>query len=88
MKSTLETANEYPGYLDVSLSVRTLSLKSRQCTQYRLELLRRVVHLHEQEKLTFNAIAQQLSERSYQAARGKPLSAELVFSTYRKRLCM
>lgn len=72
-------------YLDISLSVRTLSLKPRQYTPYQLDLLRRVVHLREQEGLTFQAIARLLADRGYRSARGKPLSAELVFSTYKKR---
>jgi len=72
-------------YLDVSLTVRAFSLKTRQFAPHQLELLRRVVYLREQEELTFNAIAQRLTEGGYLSARGKPLSAELIFSTYKKR---
>lgn len=82
---TLEAEFLRAEYLDVSLTVRAFSLKTRQFAPHQLELLRRVVHLREQEKLTFNAIAQRLAERGYQSARRKPLSAELVFSMYKKR---
>lgn len=84
-KSTLEADFYCPEYLDVSLTVRTLSLKPRPHTAYQLELLRKVVYLREQEKLTFRGVAQKLAASEYQSARGKSLSPELVFSTYKKR---
>lgn len=65
--------------------VRAFSLKPRQFAPHQLELLRRVVYLREQEKLTFKGIAEKLTAGGYKSARGKPLSAELVFSTYKKR---
>lgn len=65
--------------------VRAFSLKPRQFAPHQLELLRRVVYLREQEKLTFKGIRQRLNANGYPFSRGKPLSAELRVATHTKK---
>jgi hypothetical protein len=74
-------ADTAPDYVHTQLVARAFSLKPPQYTQHQLELLRRVVYLREQKKLTFKGIAPQLAAGGHQSARSKPLSAELVLST-------
>jgi hypothetical protein len=74
-----------PAYLDVTLTVELPSLKTRRRSPAQLELLRQVVFLREGKKMTFKGIALRLAEQGYCSPRRKGLSAELVFSIYKKR---
>ena len=64
--------------------IRTSALTSGPYTQSQTDLFRRVLAMRELQKLTFLEIATRLTEQGCQSPRGKPLSAELVFSIYKK----
>ena len=67
-----------------SLVIRTSALTSGPYTQSQTDLFRRVLALREMQKLTFLNIATRLTALGFLSPRGKPLSAELVFSIYKK----
>jgi hypothetical protein len=67
-----------------SLIINTAALISGPYTQSQTDLFRRVLALRELQKLTFLDIATRLTEQGFLSPRGKPLSAELVFSVYKK----
>jgi len=54
-------------------------------TAYQKVLSDRVIYLREVQGLTFLSIADQLISEGYNSPRGKVLSAESVFSIYKKR---
>lgn len=79
------TENEGIPYITYSLKIRHGGLWLGPYTAYQKALSDKVVQLREVQKLTFLAIANQLISEGYNSPRGKKLSAESVFSIYKKR---
>jgi hypothetical protein len=72
------------GSVTFSLVIRTSSLTSGPYTQSQTDLFRKVLALRELEKRTYADIATRLTAQGFQSPRGCPLSAELVYSIYKK----
>jgi hypothetical protein len=71
-------------FVNVVIKVSTRSLYRGPYTATQEWLFERVRTLRDEEKLTFNAIAEHLTKFGLKSARGKTLGAEHVFSIYKK----
>lgn len=54
-------------------------------SEYQTKLSNLIIHLRDEKKMTYKAIAEFLITRGYKSPRGFNLSAESVFSIYKKR---
>jgi hypothetical protein len=72
-------------YVQYLVKIRHGGLWLGPYTAYQKALSDRVIQLREVQGLTFLAIADQLISEGYNSPRGKELSAESVFSIYKKR---
>ncbi len=68
----------------ITLRITTRRLYLMAYSSYQKWLLDRVVELREGQSLTFQAIAMQLSAKKILSPRGQLLTAENVFSIYKK----
>ena len=68
----------------VTLRITTRRLYLMAYSSYQKWLFDRVVELREGHSLTFQAIARQLSAKQVLSPRGQSLTAENVFSIYKK----
>jgi hypothetical protein len=82
--TTIFGQNNDAGSVSFSVVIRTPALVSSPYTQRQIDLFRRVLALREIEKLTYCDIATRLDREGFLSPRGCPLSAELVYSIYKK----
>ena len=54
-------------------------------SDYQKALSDRIIQMRDQEKMTFKGISEALTRKGYRSPRGFDLSAESVFSIYKKR---
>jgi hypothetical protein len=54
-------------------------------SDYQKALSDRIIQMRDDEKMTFRGISEALTQKSYRSPRGFDLSAESVFSIYKKR---
>ncbi len=54
-------------------------------SDYQKELSDSIIQMRDQEKMTFKRISETLTQKGYRSPRGFDLSAESVFSIYKKR---
>ena len=71
-------------FVKAVIKVSTRSLYRGPYTTTQEWLFERVKTLRDEQKLTFNAIAEHLNDLGAKSARGKHLGAEHVFSIYKK----
>lgn len=79
------TENESIKELCFTVTVCSENLRPYPRSVQQMDLLRQVVYLREMQAMTFDAIAKLLISKGMKSAGGHPLSAELVFSIYKKR---
>lgn len=79
------TADTPLSELRFTVTVSSSRLYDYPRSSEQLGLLRQVVYLREVMGMTFNAIAATLTAQGLASPRGRPLSAELVYSIYKKR---
>ncbi len=65
--------------------IRTGSLTIGAYSDYQKALSDRIIQMRDQEKMTFKGISEALTRKGYRSPRGFDLSAESVFSIYKKR---
>jgi hypothetical protein len=65
--------------------IRTGSLMIGAYSEYQKTILESIIQMRDQEKMTFKGISETLTQKGYRSPRGLELSAESVFSIYRKR---
>ena len=65
--------------------IKTQSLMIGAYSDYQKELSDSIIQMRDQEKMTFKRISETLTQKSYRSPRGFDLSAESVFSVYKKR---
>ncbi len=68
------------------IKIRSKGLWFGPYTEYQKSLSDKVIMLRELQGLTFSSVAYQLIAEGYSSPRGMKLSAESVFSIYKKRL--
>ncbi len=71
-------------FVKAVIKVSTRSLYKGPYTATQEWLFKRVKTLRDEQKLTFNAIAEHLNDLGAKSARSKKLAAEHVFSIYKK----
>ena len=65
--------------------IKTQSLMIGAYSDYQKELSDSIIQMRDQEKMTFKRISETLTQKGYRSPRGFDLSAESVFSVYKKR---
>ena len=65
--------------------IRTRSLMIGAYSDYQKILSDSIIQMRDQEKMTFKGILEKLTQKGYRSPRGLELSAESVFSIYKKR---
>jgi hypothetical protein len=65
--------------------IKTQSLMIGAYSDYQKELSDSIIQMRDQEKMTFKGISETLTQKGYPSPRGFDLSAESVFSVYKKR---
>ena len=65
--------------------IRTGSLMIGAYSPYQIKLSDSIIQMRDQEKMTFKGISEALTQKGYRSPRGFDLSAESVFSIYKKR---
>lgn len=65
--------------------IRTGSLMIGAYSDYQKALSDSIIQMRDQEKMTFKGISEALTQKGYRSPRGFDLSAESVFSIYKKR---
>lgn len=65
--------------------IRTQSLIMGAYSDYQKELSDSIIQMRDDEKMTFRGISEALTRKGYCSPRGFDLSAESVFSIYKKR---
>ena len=65
--------------------LRTKSLMIGAYSDYQIKLSNKIIHLRDDLKLTYKAIAEFLINKGYRSPRGFNLGPESVFSIYKKR---
>ena len=72
--------------LKITLKITTKSLYLMAYSAYQMRLFERVLWMREEEKLTYESIANRLTKEGIKSARNCKLMAEHVFSIYKKGL--
>ena len=65
--------------------IRTGSLMIGAYSDYQKVLSDSIIQMRDEEKMTFRGISETLTQKGYRSPRGFNLSAESVFSIYKKR---
>jgi hypothetical protein len=65
--------------------IRTQSLMIGAYSDYQKTLSDSIIQMRDEENMTFKGISERLIEKGYRSPRGFELSAESVFSIYKKR---
>ena len=65
--------------------IRTGSLMIGAYSDYQKALSDSIIQMRVEEKMTFRGISETLTQKGYRSPRGFDLSAESVFSIYKKR---
>lgn len=79
------TKTDSLGELRLTVTINTGDLRPYPRSVQQMDLLRQVVYLREVKEMTYDVIAKLLASKGMKSPRGHPLSAEIVFSVYKKR---
>lgn len=71
--------------LRFTVTLRCSDLRPYPRSIQQMDLLRRVVYLREVKEMPYDAIAKLLASKGMKSPRGNLLSAEMLFSIYKKR---